>query len=231
MKKKKLCVAVALVAALSMLGGCGNDTSSSQASAGAQSGTQENSDNTGNAEADGEVSSNEEKEPVTIQYFTWTSGSMTAIEPMVEKFNETNEDNITVEIVLKTGEWQTALKTAILSDQAPDIIHGVNDVVEALSNGWIEPWDNYLSDDFKEKIEPYTYKIEVDGEIHTYAFVWGAKTYKMAYNKELFEAAGITETPTTWEEVYEDAKKISEMGNGEYYGFGLAGAPSGGAVQ
>lgn len=171
-----------------------------------------------------------EKEPVTLQYFTWTSGSMSAIEPMVEKFNETNEDNIKVEVVLKTGEWQTALKTAILSGQGPDIFHGVQDVVEALSNGWIEPWDNYLSEDFKEQIDPYTYKVDVDGELNTYAFVWGAKTYKMAYNKELFEKAGITELPTTWEEIYEDAKLITETGNGEYYGFGLSSATAGSAV-
>lgn len=178
----------------------------------------------------GTTASCEEKEPVTIQYFTWTSGSMSAIEPMVEKFNETNEDNITVEVVLKTGEWQTALKTAILSGQAPDVLHGVQDVTEALSNGWIEPWDNYLSDEFKEQIDPYSYKVDVDGELNTYAFVWGAKTYKMAYNKDLFEAAGITELPKTWEEVYECAKKITETGNGEYYGFGLSSSTAGSAV-
>lgn len=179
---------------------------------------------------DGEEGKSGDKEQITLQYFTWTSGSMSAIEPMVEKFNETNEDNIKVEIVLKTGEWQTALKTAILSGQAPDILHGVQDTVEALSNGWIEPWDNYLSDEFKEKIDPYTYKVEVDGELNTYAFVWGAKTYKMAYNKDLFEKAGITELPTTWEEVYECAKKITEAGDGEYYGFGLSSATAGSAV-
>ena len=228
MKKRKLCAAIALTAALSMLGGCGSTRTNSS------SGTDGNATGTQSTESSVPAGSTEEaaveKDPVTIQYFTWTSGSMSAIEPMVEKFNETNEDNITVEIVLKTGEWQTALKTAILSDQAPDILHGVGDVTEALSNGWIEPWDNYLSDEFKEKINPYTYKVEVDGEVNTYAFVWGAKTYKMAYNKDLFAAAGITELPTTWEEVYECAKKITETGNGEYYGFGLAGAPSGGAV-
>lgn len=170
------------------------------------------------------------KEAVDLQFFTWTSGSMSAIEPMVEKFNETNEDNIHVEVVLKTGEWQTALKTAILSDQAPDILYGVDSITEALSNGWIEPWDNYLSDDFKEKIEPYTYKVSVDDEMSTYGFIWGAKTYKLAYNKELFEAAGIDSLPTTWEEVYDCAAKITEAGNGEYYGFGLSSNAAGSAV-
>lgn len=220
MKMKKTYAAImAAVTAVSLLGGCGNNGSAVSSAAEPAAKETENTAET--------VS---EKEPVTIQYFTWSSGSMSAIEPMVEKFNETNEDNITVEVVLKTGEWQTALKTAILSGQAPDILHGVNDVTEALSNGWIEPWDEYLSEEFKEKIDPYAYKVEVDGELSTYAFVWGAKTYKMAYNKELFEKAGITELPQTWQEVYECAKKITEVGNGEFYGFGLSSAPAGSAV-
>lgn len=217
--KRTYAAIMAAVTAVSLLGGCGS------------------SENTANSTADSAVKGTEtsaeaagEKEPVTIQYFTWTSGSMSAIEPMVEKFNETNEDNITVEIVLKTGEWSTALKTAILSGQAPDVLQGVPDVTEALSNGWIEPWDNYLSEDFKEQIDPYAYKVETNGELSTYAFVWGAKTYKMAYNKELFEKAGITELPQTWDEVYECAKKITEAGNGEFYGFGLSSATSGSAV-
>lgn len=225
MKRTKLGVAAALLTTVSMLAACGSTQETGNAGS-----VNSSAENAATESASASTQETEEKEPVTLQYFTWTSGSMSAIEPMVEKFNETNEDNITVEIVLKTGEWQTALKTAILSDQAPDILHGVNDVTEALSNGWIEPWDNYLSDEFKEKIDPYTYKVEVDGQVNTYAFVWGAKTYKMAYNKELFAAAGITELPTTWEQVYDCAKKITETGNGDYYGFGLAGAPSGGAV-
>ena len=227
LKKKTYAAIMAAVTMVSVLGGCaggggntGSNTTSTNNAATSDSG------NAGSTEKQADS----KKDPVTIQYFTWSSGSMTAIQPMVEKFNETNEDNITVEVVLKTGEWQTALKTAILSGQAPDILHGVQDVTEALSNGWIEPWDNYLSDDFKAKIDPYSYKVEVDGEWNTYAFVWGAKTYKMAYNKELFEKAGITELPQTWDEIYEDAKLITEAGNGDFYGFGLSSAPAGSAV-
>lgn len=216
--KKKLWVA-ALLALMLMVSACGNSgTSSNEGTKGGGSDTKEVSVDTS------------DKEPIQLKYFTWTSGSMSAIEPMVEKFNETNEDNIQVEVVLKTGEWQTALKTAILSGQAPDIVHGVPEITEALSNGWIEPWDNYLSDDFKGQIDPYSYKISVDGSLSTYAFVWGAKTYKLAYNEDLFEQAGITELPTTWEEVYEDAKLITEKGNGDYYGFGLSSAAAGSAI-
>ena len=211
-KKRVIALAVACMLVATSLVGCGGSKGNNVTQTG------------------GSEQSTNKKEPVTIQYFTWTSGSMSTIEPMVEKFNETNEDNITVEVVLKTGDWQTALKTAILSGQAPDILHGVENISEALSNQWIEPWDNYLSEDFKEKIDPYTYKVSVNSELNTYAFVWGAKTYKLAYNEDLFKEAGITELPTTWEEVYECAKKITEAGNGEYYGFGLSSAISGSAV-
>lgn len=202
----------ALIAVALLLGGCAG-------TGGAETGYQKTLE-----------SGSQEKELVSIQYFTWTSGSMSVIEPMVEKFNEMNEGRITVEVVLQTGEWQNVLKTAIVSGQAPDILHGTLDVAEALSNGWIEPWDEYLSEDFKEKIDPYTYKVEVDGEWNTYAFIWSAKTYKMAYNKELFEKAQILRLPQTWEEVYECAKKITEAGHGEFYGFGLSSCIEGSAV-
>ncbi|RSX54303.1 ABC transporter substrate-binding protein [Bifidobacterium goeldii] len=36
------------------------------------------------------------------------------------------------------------------------------------------------------------------------------------YNKEVFDAAGVTEPPKTWDEYYEAAKKIKALGGGHY---------------
>jgi multiple sugar transport system substrate-binding protein len=44
----------------------------------------------------------------------------------------------------------------------------------------------------------------------------------MYYNKDLFEKAGITAPPETWEELKAAAAKIKALG-GEVYGFGLQG--------
>ena len=90
---KVLAVICTAAMTMSVLSGCGSTGGSAEAK---QAGSTSNQG--GNADTESSDSGSN-KEPVTIQYFTWTSGSMTAIEPMVEKFNETNEDNITVEVV------------------------------------------------------------------------------------------------------------------------------------
>ena len=44
-----------------------------------------------------------------------------------------------------------------------------------------------------------------------------ANDYRLSYyNKDLFEEAGITEEPQTWDEVYESAKALKEAGVSEY---------------
>ncbi|NEG89550.1 ABC transporter substrate-binding protein [Bifidobacterium aerophilum] len=54
---------------------------------------------------------------------------------------------------------------------------------------------------------------------------WGGKVYALPmdsgpmaffYNKEIFDKAGITEAPKTWDEFYQDAKKIHALGD-DYY--------------
>lgn len=161
------------------------------------------------------------KPPVTIQYFTWGTGSKSVVDPMIDKFNKTNKDNITVEVNYKSGEWQTPLKTAILSAQAPDLMQGTPDLIESISNNWIEPWDNYVSADFKKRTDPIAFKVSVGGEFKTYSYLYSCNTYKIAYNKEIFKEAGITNPPKTWQEIYDDAKLITQKGNGKYYGIGL----------
>jgi multiple sugar transport system substrate-binding protein len=43
---------------------------------------------------------------------------------------------------------------------------------------------------------------------------------KMVYNREIFAKAGITATPRTWAEMVDVARRITQAGNGEFYGFG-----------
>ncbi|NMM94132.1 ABC transporter substrate-binding protein [Bifidobacterium oedipodis] len=54
---------------------------------------------------------------------------------------------------------------------------------------------------------------------------WGGKVYGLPmdsgpmalfYNKEVFDKAGVTEVPTTWDEYYEAAKKIHALGDNYY---------------
>ena len=70
------------------------------------------------------------------------------------------------------------------------------------------------------------YKGELIPNLHTwngkvYTLPYSVTTYKFFINKDLFDAAGIAKYPTTWNEVRDDAKIITQKGNGQYYGFVL----------
>lgn len=158
------------------------------------------------------------KEKANIQFFTWATGSKDLIQPMVDKFNQTNKDGINVEVLWKSGDWGTALKTSIAAGQVPDLMYGTPDINEAINNKWIEPWDNYVSDEFKARTKDISYNISVAGKPQTYAYVWSAKTYRFAYNVDIFKELGISAPPKTWNEFYDVAKQITEKGNGKYYG-------------
>jgi multiple sugar transport system substrate-binding protein len=182
------------------------------------SGCASKTDNTNANNNSPEPTKNEQKEKVNIQFFTWTTGSKDYIQPMVDKYNETNTDGVNVEVIWKSGDWQTALKTSIAAGQAPDLMYGTPDMNESINNNWIEPWDNYVSDEFKGRTKDISYNVSVGGTPQTYGYIWSVKTYRLAYNLDIFKECGITEVPKTWEEFYETAKLITEKGNGKYYG-------------
>jgi len=68
------------------------------------------------------------------------------------------------------------------------------------------------------------YKGELIPNLHTwngkvYTLPYSMTTYKFFINKDIFDAAGITKYPATWDEVRNCAKIVTQKGNGQYYGF------------
>lgn len=98
--------------------------------------------------------------------------------------------------------------------------------------GWLENLEPYFAALPPEKLEWYDRddlikgmldSLSVDGEAYALPF-YGESSFTM-YNKELFEAKGLTmpEEPT-WEEIYELAKQIHDPENG-IVGMTMRGAP------
>lgn len=202
-KKKPAIVTLLLALTVSMAVGCASNNETNQ---------------TGKKTDNSATQTEKPKEVAKIQYFTYSTGAKDVIQPLVDKFNEQHKGEIEVEVLWRSGDWQTPLKTSIAADQAPDIMHGVPNLNEAIVNEWIEPWDAYMSDAFKERLKGNEQIVSVNGKQQTYGFVTTAKTYRLAYNKDLFEKAGITSPPKTWDEFREISKKITETGEGDYYG-------------
>lgn len=134
-------------------------------------------------------------------------------------------DKITADFLEETGisveyniiDWGSAnqkLTLACTGGEAPDVadifftksmatmssdeygIMEINDLVEEM--GGEENWITAGKDEAC-----------VDGD--WYGIPWRADTRVLLYNTEDFEAAGITEAPTTWDELVEDAQKLTEV--------------------
>jgi multiple sugar transport system substrate-binding protein len=117
---------------------------------------------------------------------------------------------------------QQKLTTDISGNANADIaIIGTRWLIDFVKEGIAEPLDSYMNDEFKGRfIETFMSPSVMEGK--TYGLPIAASARAMYYNKDLFEKAGITAPPETWEELKAAASKIKALG-GEVYGFGLQG--------
>lgn len=141
-------------------------------------------------------------------------------EQVAAAFEAENPDiHINVEVV----PWDTLLQrltTDIAGGASPDIsIIGTRWLLDFAEQGIAEPVDAYLTPEFKSTfIDTFMAPSVIDGQIMGLPVAASARA--MLVNKDLFDKAGAA-LPTTWDELYDGAAKISALG--DVYGFGLQG--------
>lgn len=93
-----------------------------------------------------------------------------------------------------------------------DVIEFDNAWVEKfVHNDWLEPLDNYVTDEIKEGMVPgLINKFSSGGSL--YGITWNNDTRFYMYNKAKLDAAGIDKAPETWDEVLEDFAILKEKG-------------------
>lgn len=220
MKRKGIALLLAGMMAAS-LAGCTTKSPMEHADSSSDSGKATSESKTGN---DGEA--------ITIQFwnaFTGTDGDV--LREIVDKYNETNDKNITIEMDIMPGSsLEEKLPAAVATKTAPAlIIRGNFDTATYAENGVLVPMDDFYESvgmsegDFSQasvdalKYEEKQYMIPM--QVHSTFLYW---------NKDLFEAAGLDpETPpATWAEAAEYAEKITDSSKKIYgIGFPVSGAP------
>ena len=169
-----------------------------------------------------------------IQLSFWHRGSgtggytLTFVTPMFEK----DRPNVKVDDQMMGNDYADALRLALAADSAPDLFEvgtglGFMTVTASAEAGYIQPLTPLLNDeelDLANKIDPPLInlsKIMYNDEY--YSFPLYKAFYVMLINHDLFAKAGLdpASPPATFEEVAVAAKQISDVGNGEFYGFGL----------
>ena len=171
--------------------------------------------------------------PVTIEFWHAMAGTnQEAVEKLVADFNATvgAEKKITVKPVYQ-GQY-TDLKTkttaALKSGSVPAIAQAYPDwVAEYLQSGSVVDLDPYINDgkvgikDFDDIIKSYREENSQYEGGKFYSLPFNKSTEVLYYNKTFFEENNL-EVPTTWEELEEVSKKITELTGNPAFGFDSA---------
>ncbi len=140
-------------------------------------------------------------------------------EQLVKDFEAENSN---IDVKLETQSWDdiyTVLDTKIQNNKAPDILELDAAGPAYGSEGLLYKAEEIVSPETYKDIEPsFIDSAKIDGVAYGVPSV--ASTRALFYNKTLFQQAGISAPPKTWDELLAAAKKISALGNG-VYGYGM----------
>ena len=190
MFKKKLLAAGLAAATLLSVAACGSESATQNASEGSKDGKTE------------------------ITVWAWEP----LIEQTVEGFEAENPD-ITVKVVNAgtNNDEYTALSNAVNAGSgAPDLVQlDYNAIPQFAYSGALEDLSQYGGDKVLDQFTTGAQAgVTVDGVM--YGMPMGTGPMALFYNKAVFDQAGVTEAPKSWDEYYEAAKKIHALGD-DYY--------------
>jgi len=149
------------------------------------------------------------------------------LESIVARFEEANPGTDVEIISLPWGEAFQKFATMVSAGNIPDVVEMPDSWVSLYANnGMLESLEPYLADwEYTDDLTDRALELgrEVDGT--AYMLPYGFYLRAMFYNKNLLEAAGISEPPATLAEFTEASAKISEL-DGKY-GYCLRGGAGG----
>jgi multiple sugar transport system substrate-binding protein len=157
----------------------------------------------------------------------YTEADGKVLDGIVDDYNK-SQDKVTIKTQVKTWDViDDTLLTALSADKGPQIVAMPAErlPVYASKKALVNLDDFYADDKNAAEISEQAAAMEtVDGA--KYGVPTGFVPLSVFYNKALFEAAGVTEFPETWDEWVDAAKKLTvdQDGDGtpEQYGLALA---------
>ncbi|MDM8521115.1 extracellular solute-binding protein [Anaerolineales bacterium HSG6] len=163
----------------------------------------------------------EEVDSGPIELVVWSSDFGLELTEAFEK------EHPNVKVIMSDMGWDQELYqntlNAIQTGNAPDVVVGESYVQRLASEGHLLPLDEVIND-LKTDLVPGTY-IDSEYEGNVYSIPLFTGVFTLERNCEVVEKAGLdcNSPPTSWDELLEQAKTITEQGEGDYYGYSLQG--------
>lgn len=145
---------------------------------------------------------------------SYSDGTKALWEGVIEDFEAANDG---IDVNLQVESWEnleSVLQTKIQSGEAPDIYNG--GAFSAFADeGLLYPAGDVASDEtISDFQESFAENETFDGTQYGLPLI--ASVRALFYNQDLFDQAGVTAVPTTWDELYDAAAKISATGTPGY---------------
>ena len=249
MKKRIVSVLLASVLTVSCLAGCGN--SGGESAPGNSAPAAESTENTegggGSTEnvgaqitvdesATDNVAVEGDFSGADLTVFIYAQDHEKAVyQSLIDKFMKSTGANVTFEVTTADEYGQKILAYKAAADM-PDIFYVGPDTVAAnVDDGYVLPLDQYVAEETIADLWPaitdaYRYDGKEAGKGSLYCLPKDLSTFAFAYNKTLFDEAGVAypdpENPYTWEEFLEVCGKLTmdKDGDGEIDQWGCANA-------
>ena len=166
-------------------------------------------------------------QPIILKLGGWESSpaEQRLFQQVLTKFQETHPQ-IRIKFETVADQYMDVLKTRLIGDAAPDVFF--LDSFEApflMANDVLEPLDSYLTPafDFADFDESLVAPFRQNDRL--YGLPKDCSTLALFYSPKAFAEVGLTQPPTTWEELLTAAKRLTldrnQDGRIDQYGFGV----------
>ncbi len=171
----------------------------------------------------------------TITFMGWGSDEEIAtFKTMISQYEDAYPDVSVDYLTVPAADFATKLQTMIASKKTPDVFYLQPEKVMPYADaGVISDLSSYVDDNklfdpanvWAKAIDMYRYDGTTPGVGAVYGLPKDISAFGLAYNKDMFDAAGITaptdDAPWTWDEYVAAAKKLtSGEGADKVYGSG-----------
>lgn len=232
MKKKIVGMLLSVGLTVSLLAGCGNSGETTGAAA-SEPVAQESTEASVGAKievdkaATDNINVDADYSDVDLTVFIYAQDHEKAVyQSLIDKFMENTGANVTFEVTTADEYAQKILAYKAAGDM-PDIFYvGPEAVASNVNDGYLLPLDEYVDDEVIADLwdsvsDAYRFdgKVAGTGEGSLYCLPKDFSTFALAYNKDMFDEAGLEypdpENPYTWEEFLEVCQALTKDTNGD----------------
>jgi ABC-type glycerol-3-phosphate transport system substrate-binding protein len=166
-----------------------------------------------------EVSSAE----TVLRVVDWSDSSAQFREVFNKKFEEAHPGVKVEYTCLTIDQFKNTIVTMLKSGDAPDLFPIPSNMTLPLTvqEEWYQPIDSYITEEFKATLNPIVFAngiTTLDNHLYTIPEQMPNINSVFFYNKDLLKEAGVTKLPETYSEFIDACQKVTDKGDGQYYG-------------